>query len=952
MFVSDGRLRVNSPKGQLSDALKKDIAAHRDELVQLVGGQPLDKVESLPRGGSLPLSFFQERLWLLHQFQPQSTAYNMTAVWSSDGTIGLSYLEQALSAILQRHEILRSVFRDQDGVPQLLVLPEGEPVQIKDLRAIEGEEEQRAAIEEDGDEQVHTPFDLKHRPPARFVIYRLPEERLVTRLVAHHIAVDAWSMALLGREVRAAYDGRESEPPTRLQYVDFASWQRSALEPTKLESELSWWARTLAGAPATSTLPSPRSRRAFAPGATRVFKLDLELSNELRAVAREERATVYMGLVSACACVLHSYTGQYDVVLGSPMGSRERPEFENLIGPFVSVLALRLDLSGDPSFAELLSRARGVVLDAHAHRDLPFEKLVEHLKPERSFDRTPLFQVAVVLQNAPTLERIDSGGAIFDLTWFFREVGGELVCGVEYRCDVYDAEMIDEVHLRFEEVLRAALRDRRAPLSQFARFADPPRAVSALRPRAPERPPEQPTIAEQKAPLPLKERERLIQRGRESFRGPIPTTPVIELFEAQVRRTPDAVAVLDASGSLTYAELDRAANALARRLADAGVGVGSRVAIGLERSKAVVVAVLAVLRLRAAYVPLDPRFPADRLAYLFEDAEPTALVTDESRARLPVPPHLPCVTVELAPGSELPAPDAGSVSPDDVAYVMYTSGSTGRPKGVEIQNRALTNFLISMLHTPGLGREDRVLSVTTISFDISGLEMFLPLICGAELYIVSRDVLTDGARLAQLAERFDATLLQATPATFRLLLEADWKGSPKLKILCGGEAMPRELANQLLARAGSVWNMYGPTETTIWSTVQKVQLGDGPVPIGYAIDNTALYILDSEGELVPDGATGEIFIGGAGVARGYLKRPELTAARFLPDPFAGGAARMYRTGDAGRFRPDGALEYLGRLDDQVKIRGHRIELGEIESVIREHPGVAAAVVAAREARPG
>ncbi len=955
MFVSDGKLRVNSPKGQLSDGLKTRIAAHRDELIALVGGADTGKLEPIARisrSETLPLSFFQERLWLLHQFQPQSTAYNMTAFWSSDVPLNPSYLEQALSAVLQRHEILRSAFRDQDGFPQLLILPEGEPVQIKDLTALETEEAQRLAIEEDGDEQVHTPFDLKHRPPARFVIYRLPEDRLVTRFVAHHIAVDAWSMALIGREVKAAYDGREPEPATAIQYVDFASWQRDMLESARLKSELEWWERNLKGAPPTSTLPSARSRRAFAPGATRSFRVGLELSNRLRAVTREERATVYMGLVSVCACVLYSYTGQLDLVLGSPMGSRERPEFEQLVGPFVSVLALRIDLAGDPSFAELLARARSAVLDGHAHRDVPFEKLVEHLKPERSFDRTPLFQVAVVLQNGPTLDRIDSGGAIFDLSWFFREVDGELVCGVEYRCDAYDAQMIDAVQARFEHLLRAALDDRRAPLSRLARFPDTPTAITAIRPRAM---PAEPLVPESAAALSAEERERLIRLSRRTFRDNTPTTPVIELFDAQVRRTPDARVAFDAAGSMTYAELDRAASVLARRLSQAGVVVGSRVAIGLERSRAVLVAVLAVLRLRAAYVPLDPRYPPDRLAYLFEDAEPAVLITDDfGRDRLPVPPHLPTLSVELAPdpAEAAPLPDVGSYSPDDVVYVMYTSGSTGRPKGVEILNRGLTSLLLDMQQSPGFGPEDRLLSVTTISFDISVVEMFLPLVTGARVYIVARDVLTDGKRLAELAERFDATLLQATPATFRLLLDSDWKGNPKLKIICGGEAMTRELANQLLTRAGSVWNQYGPTETTIWSTKHQVKAEEGPVPIGHAFANTALYVLDPQGALVPEGAVGELYIGGVGVGRGYLKRPELTGARFLPDRFAGGDARMYRTGDAVRFRPDGELDYLGRLDDQVKIRGHRIELGEIESVLREHPGVAAAVVAAREARPG
>ncbi len=379
--VSDGRLRVSSPKGQLTDELKSSIAARKQELIALLS--PRDLI-ALPRTGDLPLSFFQERLWLLHHFQPQSTAYNLTATWTSEGPVDASYMARALSGILQRHEVLRSVFRDADGTPSVELLPEGAAVEIRDLRALDNEDEQRLLIEEDGNEQVHTPFDLKHRPPARFMIYEISGDRLVTRLVAHHIAVDAWSMALIGREVTAAYDGREPPPASPFQYSDFAAWQRTGLESSYLKSELAWWERNLAGAPAVSTLPSLRSRRPFAPGAARVYRLGNELSSALRTLVREERVTPYMALVAACAAVLHSYSGQRDLVIGSPMGSRERPEFESIVGPFVSVLALRMDLNGDPTFTELLARARTAVLDAHAHRDVPFEKLVEHLKPERS----------------------------------------------------------------------------------------------------------------------------------------------------------------------------------------------------------------------------------------------------------------------------------------------------------------------------------------------------------------------------------------------------------------------------------------------------------------------------------------------------------------------------------------------------------------------------------------
>ncbi|HTQ02920.1 MAG TPA: amino acid adenylation domain-containing protein, partial [Polyangiaceae bacterium] len=450
-------------------------------------------------------------------------------------------------------------------------------------------------------------------------------------------------------------------------------------------------------------------------------------------------------------------------------------------------------------------------------------------------------------------------------------------------------------------------------------------------------------------------RDGLLRSLHATFVTPPPALSVVELFKQQARETPGALAVADETGELDYAELDAAANALAVRLRNAGVTTGARVAVGVSRSRAMVVAVLAVLKARAAYLPLDPRYPLERLSYLLEDGDPAVLLLDQkSRACMPLTLRIPIVEIELAPRPTLGAPavEGEPVDPDSVAYVLYTSGSTGRPKGVQIPHRALTNFLISMRRCPGLAASDRVLALTTLSFDIAGLELFLPLVTGASIHVAGADVVADGARLREFAERSAVTLMQATPSTYRMLIDAGWRGNATLKLLCGGEAMPRELADQLLARSGSLWNMYGPTETTIWSTVHEVKAGTGSVSIGSPIDNTAVYVLDARGELMPHGAPGELYIGGAGVARGYFKRPELDAQRFSSDPFLGGGARMYRTGDAGRLLHDGTFEYRGRLDDQVKIRGHRIELGEIESVVREHPGVAAAVVAVREPFPG
>jgi amino acid adenylation domain-containing protein len=1172
LVVDGGRLRVSAARGQLTAELKAAIATHKAEILALLA-TATPEVPRIPRDEPLPLSFFQERLWVQSQFEPDSTAYNMVAGWESPGPVDAAAVVEALGVIVRRHEILRASFRERGGIPFVALLPpETVPVQVRDLLDV-GEEEQRAELRAATEKATHTPFDLRGAPPIRFTVYRVAGGKVITLAAAHHIAMDAWSFALLGREIVAAYEGKEPPAPGDLSYVDFAAWQRNLLKGPAVTEEVEWWKRRLAGSPRTSTLRADRPRARQGTGATRPFMLDRELAEGVRALVREERATVYMALVSACAALLHWHTGQEDVVIGSPMGQRERPEFEGMLGPFVSLLVLRIDLSGDPTFAQILERTRATLLDAHEHRQVPFEKIVERLNPERSVDHAPLFQVAVVQHNANAEGvPIASGGALFDLTWFVREENGGYACGLEYRSDRFLPETIDKVASRLDGLLRRAVENRHLRLSDLNildPLESPPsrRASSTFRPPAdrseaetsvyfqrqmkgaqvlelpadrprslrkagararetvtlpgaammtllevgrangaspfavslatfevllhrysgqsdltvsvpfpeptafsagpaialPVRVPIQPDApfaallqavrsavfegySRRQAPQKLKaalaharaelqlpapavfygfggqdapaddafdlavsviesdegqalaieydpsifeaatiqrlaghyrtlveglaadpalpvsriplmasgEREAVLAAVRRDG-GALCTTPVVRLFEEQVARTPDATAVIDAATSLSYRKLDRAANHLARRLQALGAGPGLRVAVSLERSASVVIALLAVLRVGASYVPVDPHYPPERGAYVLEDAQPVVLLTEnEIRGRVPVPSQVAvlCIDPDTLPDEQADAAEVPPPDPDAIAYVLYTSGSTGRPKGVEIPNRALSNFLASMQHTPGLTAEDRLLSVTTISFDIAGLEIFLPLITGARVQIVAREVTMDGVRLADLIDRSGATVMQATPATWRMLIEAGWKGNDHLKILCGGEAMPRELATQLLARAGSVWNMYGPTETTIWSTLHRVGADEGPVSIGAPIDNTPVYVLDAHGEVLPFGVPGELFIGGAGVARGYLHRRELTASRFVADPFAGGEARMYRTGDAARLRPDGTLDYYGRLDHQVKIRGHRIELGEIEAVLREHPHVSGVVVVAREFTPG
>ncbi|MEA2599254.1 MAG: hypothetical protein QOF89_246, partial [Acidobacteriota bacterium] len=604
---------------------------------------------------------------------------------------------------------------------------------------------------------------------------------------------------------------------------------------------------------------------------------------------------------------------QEDVVVGTPIANRTRAELEGLIGFFVNTLVLRTDLGGDPTVSEILPRVRETALGAYAHQDLPFEYLVERLQPQRDLSRNPLFQLMFNLLNAP-VERMESGSlalspleaqgstSLFDLQVYVRETPRGLSTAWEYATDLFDASTMERLARHFGNVLSGITEHPEAHLSEL------------------------PLLDEA-------ERDQILVEWNATDRE-IPLGCVNEWIAAQASRTPDAVAVVFGGESLTYRQLDRRANGLALRLLELGVGPEVRVGIALERSLEMVVALLGVLKAGGSYVPLDPSYPAERLAFMREDAGLAEVLTEESLHEIP--------EVARAPRS--------GVGADNAAYVIYTSGSTGRPKGVQISHGALANFLASMSETPGLTSEDRLLAVTSLSFDITGLELYLPLMVGGRVVLASREEAADGQRLQELIAESGATVLQATPATWRLLLESGWEGGEGLKALCGGEALSPVLAAALRPKVGSLWNVYGPTETTVWSTAEEIQ-GEGPILVGRPIANTEAYVLDGAGQPVPVGVPGELLLGGAGLARGYLGRPELTAERFVPAPFGTGL-RLYRTGDLARYRADGRLECLGRIDTQVKVRGFRIELGEIEAALGGHPEVATAVVVAREEASG
>ena len=870
---------------------------------------------------ALPLSYAQQRLWFLDQISPGTPLHNIASAFSLDGPLDREILARAFAEIVRRHATLRTSFTAVDGLPLQRVAPEGSlEIPFEDLSGL-FPEARETAVRKRLREEARRPFDLTRGPLLRVVLLRLGPEEHALLLVFHHIVSDGWSIQLTLSELIAIYTafaaGQSSPlPELTVQYTDYAIWQREWLDGSALAEQLAFWTEHLAGAPLVLDLPTDRPHPAAQTfdGATERIALPAELTAALSGLAIGERASLFMVLLGAFKLLLHRHGAQDDIVIGTPIANRTEPETERLIGLFVNTLALRTDLSGDPTFRGLLARVSKGTLAAYDRQDLPFDRLVEALQPERTLARTPVVQALFQLLNQPvqpgdasgfTIEALDpeAGIASFDLTFSLAESRGGLVGLFEYNTDLFDAVTVRALLSRFGTLLEGIA-------------ADPDRRLSEL-----------PLLS-------TAELRQVLHAGNDTA-AEIPQAPVHRLFEAQVERTPDAVAAVFQGERLTYAGLNARANRLAHRLRSLGVGPEALVGVSLERSLDLLVAVLGILKAGAAYLPLDPSYPAERLAFMREDSG-AVLVLDAPEVS--------------EPGAEDPGNPQGGAGPQSLAYVLYTSGSTGRPKGVQVPHGALTNFLASMGREPGLEPGDVLLAVTSLSFDIAALELYLPLLVGARVEIASGEAAGDGRLLSELLRSSGATVVQATPATWRMLLDAGWEETDRLRLaMTGGEALRADLAARLLPRADEAWNVYGPTETTVWSTAHRVEAEGAPtVPIGRPIANTRLYVLDRLLVPRPPGAPGELYIGGGGVTRGYHGRPDLTAERFLPDPWsAAGGERLYRTGDLVRARPDGAFEFLGRVDHQVKVRGFRIETGEIEVALAAHPAIREAAVVVR-----
>ena len=772
----------------------------------------------------------------------------------------------------------------------------------------------------------------------RPTVLRLGAEDHVLVIVMHHIISDRWSTGVMNRELTAFYNARvkgttPEVPELRVQYADYAAWQRDCLRGQVLESQLSYWKEELSGAPQVIELPiqRPRPLSARSTGATVSLLLPAELVRTLETLARHERATMFMLLLAGFQALLARYCGQDDLIVGTPIANRNRTETEKLVGLFVNTLPLRGRLHGDPSFSEFLARVRATTLAGYANQDLPFDRLVEELHPERSLAHDPVVQINFALQNAPVEESPDLEGLSLTRQFMptstakgdmFLSIGSAddgLRVRAEYNSDLFDAASIDRLLRHYQVLLEGVA-------------AKPELRISQL-----------PLLTEE-------EQRQIVVEWNDTSADYSREACVHELFENCAASNPTSLAVSCQDRHMTYGELNRRANQLARFLADLGVGPETLVAICVDRSLDMIVGILGILKAGGAYLPLDPSYPTDRLAFMLEDAQVPVLLTEvKFLSKLPEHQTAICLDqdwprIETEPDTNL----SQKANSGNLAYVIYTSGSTGKPKGVQIEHRNLVNFLASMQAKPGLQADDTMLAVTTLSFDIAGLELYLPLLCGARVVLATREEAADGEQLRRLLKESHATVMQATPTSWRLLVEAGWTGDADFKILCGGEALPPDLANQLLPRCGELWNMYGPTETTIWSSVYCVERELlQATPIGRPIANTTMYVLGSQGEPTPIGVPGELYIGGDGVARGYLNRPQLTAERFLADSFRADE-RLYRTGDLAYFLPDGNVQFLGRTDFQVKVRGFRIELGEIEGVLSRHGSVQDCAVIARE----
>ncbi|MCC5610235.1 amino acid adenylation domain-containing protein [Nostoc sp. CHAB 5834] len=969
------RLRYSAPPGTLTPALKAELSQRKAEILNFLWQArvtPATYRSLLPtsRNAKLPLSFAQQRLWFLDQLTPGSPVYNISGAVEIQGLLNVAALEKSLNEIIQRHEIWRTSFKAVDGEPLQVIAPSFSfTLKEVDLRLI-AKKEQSDTVKLLINKEAKQPFDLSKAPILRATLLQLDEVNYVLILTIHHIVFDAWSMGVLIGELAALYEANSLSiphllPELPIQYADFAEWQRQWLQGEVLSTQLAYWKQKLSGKLPLLQLPTDRPRRSFAScrqtspqptfqGAKRSLTLSKTLSQAVKNLSQQSGATLFMTLLAAFKTLLYRYTGQADLLVGTATAGRNLPEVEQLIGCFVNTLVLRTDLSGNLTFLQLLEQVREVSLAAFNHQDLPFEKLVEELQPERHLSYSPLFQVGFAFYNAPRTELklpgltlssqpIDSGTAKLDLTLSFKETEEGLTGCLEYKTELFDAATINRMLAHFQTLLAGIVANPKQPLDEL------PLLTTA-------------------------ERQQLLWEWNHTQTDYPSDVCIHQLFEAQVERSPDAIALIFNDSPVTYQELNTQANQLAHYLGSLGIKPEMPVGVCMERSLHTIVSILGILKAGGVYLPLDPKYPKERLAFTIKDVRLSVLLTQQSLA---IEAGKRTTVVFLDRESEIITQHSSTnlnqvVTPDNLAYIIYTSGSTGKPKGVLLAHRGLCNLATAQIQAFDIRPDSRVLQFASLSFDASISEIFMALVAGATLCLATTDALLPGANLLRLLRDRAITTVTLPPSVLAVLPVEEL---PALQtIIVAGEACSADIVARW-GRDRRFFNAYGPTEGTVCATIAECTDTQNQPSIGRPIANTQVYILDRHLQPVPIGVPGELYIGGIGLAQAYLNRPDLTQEKFIPNPFINfklpiwdfelsdrddnlrssktdnlKSNRLYQTGDLARYLPDGNIEFLGRIDHQVKIRGFRIELGEIETVLRQHPDVLTCVVTAHEDR--
>ncbi|MDM9379457.1 amino acid adenylation domain-containing protein [Chlorogloeopsis sp. ULAP01] len=948
LWVEENRLLCNAPKGALTPVIKAELAERKAEILAFIRQNNVtlssnhQPIRPTPQQENLSLSFAQQRLWFIDQLQPGSNFYNLPAAFHLQGSLNVVALEKTLNEIIRRHEVLRTTFASQKGQPLQVIHPTltlNLPViNLQELPKVEREAEVQQLLSKEASQC----FKLDETPLLRCTLLQLAEEEYVVMFTMHHIISDGWSMGILIQEVVALYEAFSQNqasplPELPIQYADFAVWQRQWLQGEVLDNLLSYWKKQLGGNLPILQLPTdyPRPPIQTFRGKRKSFTLSTDLTEALKTLSRHEDATLFMTLLAGFKTLLHRYSNQEDILVGSPIANRNRNDIEQLIGFFVNTLVLRTDFTGNPTFKELLRRVRETTLEAYAHQDIPFDLLVEELQPQRNLSYAPLFQVMFILQNTPmsaleisglTLNFLENNAntAMFDLTLDMKETEGGLVGSLEYNTDLFDDTTIARMVEHLQTLLQGIVTNPEQRLSELSLLTE-------------------------------SERHKLLVEWNNTQVEYPQDQCIHQLFESQVEQTPDAVAVVFENQQLTYRELNAKANQLAHYLQTLGVKPEVLVGICVERSLDMVIGILAILKAGGAYVPLEPSYPQEPLAYILEDAQPRVLLTQQKLVAT-LPNQLAQVICldsdwELISDHHSENP-VTHITEDYLAYVIYTSGSTGKPKGAMNTHRGICNRLLWMQDAYQLTPADRVLQKTPFNFDVSVWEFFWPLMTGARLVIAQPEGHKDPNYLINLIVQQQITTLHFVPSMLQVFLEAEAveKCQSLVRVIASGEALPVELQQRFFQRLDAqLYNLYGPTEAAVDVTFWQCQnhlSNHKTVPIGRPIANIQIYILDKYLHPVPVGVPGEVYIGGVGVGRGYLNRPELTAEKFIPNPFSFSttASRLYKTGDLARYLPNGEIEYIGRIDYQVKLRGFRIELGEIEAAIAQYPGVRETIV--------